>query len=96
MEVIFKLLIFHFFQSSKVEVIEKKLSVNEKQTSKLEVRIRDMDKIEEDTSSIWKQLTELQEYINVNKEDLQSIRMYQIKLDLKLFELLKLTLDESL
>ena len=55
-----------------------------------------MDKIEEDTSSIWKQLTELQEYINVNKEDLQSIRMYQIKLDLKLFELLKLTLDESL
>jgi len=62
-------------ESSKVEVIEKKLSVNEKQTSKLEVRIRDMDKIEEDTSSIWKQLTELQEYINVNKEDLQSIRI---------------------
>merc|ERR1712168_1116479 len=71
-------------ESSKVEVIEKKLSVNEKQTSKLEVRIRDMDKIEEDTSSIWKQLTELQEYINVNKEDLQSIRtqMYSDKEDL--------------
>merc|ERR1712029_242966 len=67
-------------ESSKVEVIEKKLSVNEKQTSKLEVRIRDMDKIEEDTSSIWKQLTELQEYINVNKEDLQSIRGFTIVL----------------
>jgi len=62
-------------ESSKVEIIEKKLSANEKLASKLEVRIRDMDKIEEDTSSIWKQLTELQEYINVNKEDLQSIRI---------------------
>ena len=66
------------------DFIEKKLSANEKLASKLEVRIRDMEKIEE--SSIWKQLTELQEYINVNKEDLQSIRMYQIVLDWELFE----------
>merc|ERR1719443_233185 len=65
-----------FFTSleEKIELIE---TTQIKESSRVEViekRIKDVEKLGEDTSVLWKELSELQEYVNISREDLQSIR----------------------
>ena len=59
-----------------MEIIEKKTETQERISLQLEKKIKELEKLGDDTSALWKQLSELQEYINISKEDLQSIRMY--------------------
>merc|ERR1719348_1697511 len=67
-----------FFSSleEKIELIETtqiKESL-ERLSLQFEKRIKDVEKLGEDTSALWKELSELQEYVNISREDLQSIR----------------------
>ena len=59
-----------------MEVIEKNTESLERLSLQFEKRIKDVEKLGEDTSALWKELSELQEYVNISREDLQSIRMY--------------------
>ena len=59
-----------------MEIIEKKTESIERSSLQLEKRIKEVERLGDDTSALWKQLSELQEYINISKEDLQSIRTY--------------------
>ena len=59
-----------------MEVIEKNTESLERFSLQFEKRIKDVEKLGEDTSALWKELSELQEYVNISREDLQSIRMY--------------------
>ena len=59
-----------------MEVIEKSTESLERLSLQFEKRIKDVEKLGEDTSALWKELSELQEYVNISREDLQSIRMY--------------------
>jgi len=61
-------------ESSRVEVIEKSTESLERLSLQFEKRIKDVEKLGEDTSVLWKELSELQEYVNISREDLQSIR----------------------
>jgi len=61
-------------ESSRVEVIEKNTESLERLSLQFEKRIKDVEKLGEDTSALWKELSELQEYVNISREDLQSIR----------------------
>merc|ERR1719422_2376828 len=63
-------------ESSRVEVIEKSTESLERISLQFEKRIKDVEKLGEDTTVLWKELSELQEYVNISREDLQSIRMY--------------------
>merc|ERR1719422_2008777 len=67
-------------ESSRVEVIEKSTESLEHLSLQFEKRIKDVEKLGEDTSVLWKELSELQEYVNISREDLQSIRGYTIVL----------------
>jgi len=67
-------------ESSRVETIEKKTESIERSSLQLEKRIKEVERLGDDTSALWKQLSELQEYINISKEDLQSIRGYTVVL----------------
>ena len=59
-----------------MEVIEKSTESLERLSLQFEKRIKDVEKLGEDTTVLWKELSELQEYVNISREDLQSIRMY--------------------
>merc|ERR1711983_492720 len=61
-------------ESSRVEVIEKSTESLERLSLQFEKRIKDVEKLGEDTAVLWKELSELQEYVNISREDLQSIR----------------------
>ena len=64
------------FQSSRVEIIEKNTESQERVSLQLEKKIKEVERLGDDTSALWKQLTELQEYVNMSREDLRSIRTY--------------------
>merc|ERR550532_4009970 len=61
-------------ESSRMEYVEKKSESNERHVLQLERRVTEVEKLGEDTSALWKQLGELQEYANISRADLQSIR----------------------
>jgi len=61
-------------ESSRVEIIEKNTESQERVSLQLEKKIKEVERLGDDTSALWKQLTELQEYVNMSREDLRSIR----------------------
>merc|ERR1712241_793834 len=67
-------------ESSRVEIIEKNTESQERVSLQLEKKIKEVERLGDDTSALWKQLTELQEYVNMSREDLRSIRGYTIVL----------------
>merc|ERR1712038_644364 len=67
-------------ESSRVQIIEKNTESQERVSLQLEKKIKEVERLGDDTSALWKQLTELQEYVNMSREDLRSIRGYTIVL----------------
>ena len=59
-----------------MEIIEKNTESQERVSLQLEKKIKEVERLGDDTSALWKQLTELQEYVNMSREDLRSIRTY--------------------
>ena len=59
-----------------MEYVEKKTESNERLSLQLQRKITEVEKLGDDTSALWKQLGELQEYVNISREDLKSFRMY--------------------